>query len=76
MSKTTINDQEYYDELCKELELKQAKATFLLQEIQLLSSLKRDVESGMTRNEIKKMLEHNPFDDFGFLGTKARGLKK
>lgn len=65
-----INDQQYYDELKRELSVKEARAMFLLQEIQYLKTILAQVESGQTRAEIKAAIEHNPFDDFDAFGLK------
>lgn len=42
------------------------------QEIQYLKTLLKQVERGLTREEIKKDIEHNPFDDWDFFGWKGR----
>lgn len=64
-----INDQVYYDELCKEIDDKKLKQLVLMQQLQLLNSLKKRVEQGETREEIISRLEHNPFDDFNFFSN-------
>ena len=51
---------------------KEARSLFLLQEIQYLKTLLKQVERGLTREEIKKDIEHNPFDDWDFFGWKGR----
>lgn len=48
------------------------RSLFLLQEIQYLKTLLKQVERGLTREEIKKDIEHNPFDDWDFFGWKGR----
>lgn len=39
---------------------------------QYLKTLLKQVERGLTREEIKKDIEHNPFDDWDFFGWKGR----
>lgn len=68
-----IRDEKYYLELLKEIEIKEARSLLLLQEIQFLKTLVKQVESGCTRDEVKENLEHNPFEDFNFFGWHGFG---
>lgn len=72
MSKAIINDDVYFQELTKEIKIKKKKAQVLLHEIEYLETLLSFVEAGDTRENIKKQIEHNPFDDFDFFGWKKR----
>lgn len=67
-----IKDKKYQLELLREIEIKEARSLSLLQEIQYLKRLLKQVEQGLTREEIKQKLEHNPFDDFDFFGWKGQ----
>lgn len=69
----TIKDFDYYNELCNEIEIKEQKALWLMQEVQFLRTILMSVENGYTREQIKKRLEYNPFEDFDFFGV--RGCK-
>lgn len=70
MGKTIINDEEYFQELTKEIKIKKKKVQVLLHEIEYLETLISFVEVGETREGIKKRMEHNPFDDFDVFGWK------
>ena len=48
-----IKDKAYHEELVREIEIKEARSLFLLQEIQYLKTLLKQVERGLTREEIK-----------------------
>lgn len=63
-----VRDKEYRAELIREIELKENRSLFLLQEIQFLKTLLKQVDQGLTREEIKANIEHNPFEDFDFFG--------
>ena len=63
-----VRDKEYRAELIREIELKENLSLFLLQEIQFLKTLLKQVDQGLTREEIKANIEHNPFEDFDFFG--------
>lgn len=65
-------DEEYINELRREISMKNAKAMALLQEVSFLQSLLASAEQGKSREEIKATLEHNPFDDFDFFGWKKK----
>ena len=45
---------------------------FNSESIPALKTLLKQVERGLTREEIKKDIEHNPFDDWDFFGWKGR----
>ena len=63
-----VRDKEYRAELIREIELKENRSLFLLQEIQFLKTLLKQVDQGLTREEIKANIEHNPFEGFDFFG--------
>lgn len=68
-------DERYIQELEQEISIKTSKAASLLQEVEFLKSLLSSAKAGKSRNEIKAALEHNPFDDFDFFGTKSRSRR-
>lgn len=66
---TVIVDKEKYKEVCKEIEIKEYRLEFLVQEISLLRRYKKLLKEGLSFDEIKEKYEHNPFDDIKFFGT-------
>lgn len=58
-----IANQQDYENLCKELRLKELEFNVLCQQIQLLRCHKELMEQGHTKEDIKAIFDHDPFDD-------------
>lgn len=64
-----IADQSDYENLCKELKLKELKFNVLCQQIQLLRYHKELMEQGHTKEDINFIFDHNPFDDMKWMNN-------